>query len=249
MIQNTKTEIYLERDPVQTLEIIGGRRRYYAIKRGIDICFSFFGMIILLPLFAMISILILVDSPGPVFFTQIRVGAKRIKRDGKYFWQPVHFNFFKFRTMIHNADPSLHQDYVKSFIKADQIGMTDCQGEDTQVKKLVHDPRITRVGHFLRKTSLDELPQFLNILIGDMSLVGPRPAIPYEVAEYKSWHFQRLHGMQGLTGLWQVTARSSSDFDEMVRLDIEYLEKQSGWLDLKIVLKTPYAVLFCKGAH
>lgn len=249
MIQNTKADIYLDSDQAHTFEFINVWRGYYAIKRSVDICFAFFGLIILFPLFAIISILILMDSRGPVFFKQTRVGAKRIKRDGKYFWQSVHFNFFKFRTMVHNADPSLHQDYIRSFIKADEKGMTDCQGEETQVKKLVHDPRITRMGHFLRKTSLDELPQFLNILMGDMSLVGPRPAIPYEVAEYKSWHYQRLQGMQGLTGLWQVTARSSSDFDEMVRLDIEYIENQSGWLDLKIVLKTPYAVLFCKGAH
>jgi lipopolysaccharide/colanic/teichoic acid biosynthesis glycosyltransferase len=189
------------------------------------------------------------DSPGPIFFKQTRVGVKRIKSNGKYYWQPVHFVFFKFRTMVHNADPSLHQDYVKSFINDEKKGMTESQGEETYIKKLVHDPRITRVGRFLRKTSLDEIPQFLNILKGDMSLVGPRPAIPYEVAEYKPWHFQRLRGMQGLTGLWQVTARSSSDFDDMVRLDIEYLENQSIWSDLKIVLKTPYTVLSCKGAH
>jgi lipopolysaccharide/colanic/teichoic acid biosynthesis glycosyltransferase len=196
-----------------------------------------------------IGIAIIIDSPGPVIFVQERVGTKRIKKNEQYFWQQFYFNCYKFRTMVHNADPSLHQKYIQAYINADEEGMSNCQGEKSNVKKLIHDPRVTRLGCFLRKTSLDELPQFMNILKGDMSLVGPRPAIPYELEEYKPWHFQRLQGMQGLTGLWQVTARSSVDFDEMVRLDIEYLENQSAWLDIKIVLKTPYTILHCRGAH
>ena len=123
------------------------------------------------------------------------------------------------------------------------------EGDDNSTHKMIKDPRVTRLGRILRKASLDELPQLWNILIGEMSLVGPRPAILYELAEYRPWHFQRLQAKPGLSGLWQVTARSSVEFDEMVKLDIEYIKHQSLWLDLKIILKTPIVVLSGKGAH
>jgi lipopolysaccharide/colanic/teichoic acid biosynthesis glycosyltransferase len=122
------------------------------------------------------------------------------------------------------------------------------QGGDTQIRKLVNDPRVTRIGRFLRKSSIDEIPQFINVVKGEMSLVGPRPAIPYEVEMYKPWHCRRLETIPGITGLWQVTARSLVDFDEIINLDIQYIDQQSFWLDLKILIKTPKAVLFCKGA-
>jgi len=248
MISDTKADLFLS-DQIQARELERGRSFYFLLKRFIDFWVALLVPIFLLPVFVIISIAIVIDTPGPVFFRQERVGAKRIKRNNGFSWQHSIFTCFKFRTMIHNADSSLHQNFVEAFINADEEGMNECQGEKSQIKKLIHDPRITRVGQFLRKTSLDELPQFWNILKGDMSLVGPRPAIPYEVAVYKPWHFQRLQGMQGLTGLWQVTARCSADFDEMVSLDIEYLNTQSTWLDLKIILKTPFAVISGKGAH
>jgi len=249
MIPDSKADIYLEHDPAQTRELLNDRSAYFLFKRLIDFWVALLGLILLLPVFAIIILAIVIDSPGPVIFTQERVGSKRIKRNKKYFWQPIRFNFYKFRTMIPDADSSLHKNYVEAYINADEDGMTEYQGEHSQIKKLIHDPRVTRVGQFLRKTSLDELPQFWNVLKGDMSLVGPRPAIPYELAVYKPWHYLRLQGMQGLTGLWQVTARCSADFDEMVRLDMEYLENQSGWLDTKIVLKTPIVMISLKGAH
>jgi lipopolysaccharide/colanic/teichoic acid biosynthesis glycosyltransferase len=127
--------------------------------------------------------------------------------------------------------------------------MNALQGEATETRKLIHDPRIIRPGTLLRKLSIDELPQLWNVLLGDMSLVGPRPAIPYEVEVYQPWHLKRLQAQPGITGLQQVTARNTMDFDEQVKLDIEYVENQSLWLDLKIMFKTPFAVLLAKGAH
>ena len=249
MISDSNPEVFLENDMTKTRELSFISSSYYFLKRLVDFWVALLVLILLLPVFAIIAIAIVIDTRGPVFFIQERVGAKRIGRNHKFIWQQNRFACYKFRTMISNADPSLHENFVKAFIAGDEKGMIECQGGQNNIKKLTRDPRVTRVGHFLRKTSFDELPQFWNILKGEMSLVGPRPAIPYELDAYKPWHYLRLQGMQGLTGLWQVKARSSADFDEMVRLDIEYLEKQSAWLDFKIVLETPFAVISCKGAH
>ena len=228
--------------------LVKDRSTYFFFKRLLDLTLIIPALVILLPVLILIAILIWLDSPGPVFFVQERVGVKRLAQGGYACWQKVTFPFVKFRTMVHNADPSLHQEYIKAFIHNDALAMAEVQGEDTSVRKLLHDPRVTRMGRFLRKSSLDELPQLWNVLWGDMSWVGPRPAIAYEVQEYKPWHLRRLETLPGLTGLWQVTARSSADFDEMVSLDIQYIEKQSLWLDIIILLKTPFVVLTGKGA-
>jgi lipopolysaccharide/colanic/teichoic acid biosynthesis glycosyltransferase len=127
--------------------------------------------------------------------------------------------------------------------------MSALQGESTQIRKLVNDPRVTRPGKLLRKLSLDELPQFWNVLRGDMSVVGPRPAIPYEVKMYKPWHRRRLDAQPGITGLQQIIARSTADFDQQVQLDIKYIEHQSIWQDIIIILKTPFVILSTKGAE
>jgi lipopolysaccharide/colanic/teichoic acid biosynthesis glycosyltransferase len=148
-----------------------------------------------------------------------------------------------------NADPSIHQAYVKALIENDEAKMTALQGAPTQPRKLVNDSRIIYPGRLLRKLSLDELPQLWNVLIGDMSMIGPRPAIPYEVELYKSWHLRRLEAQPGITGLQQVTARCTADFDQQVQLDIKYVDNQSLWLDLEIILKTPLAVISTKGAY
>jgi lipopolysaccharide/colanic/teichoic acid biosynthesis glycosyltransferase len=150
--------------------------------------------------------------------------------------------------MVCNADPTLHKSYIKALINKDSESMAALQGGDNQIRKLTHDPRVTRLGKFLRKSSIDEIPQFINVIKGEMSLVGPRPAIPYEVEMYKPWHYRRLETKPGITGLWQVTARSTADFDEIIKLDIQYIEQQSFLFDLKILMKTPIAVLFCRGA-
>jgi len=150
--------------------------------------------------------------------------------------------------MQSKADPAIHKAYIAALINNDQVKIAEIQHGDDHIQKLVHDPRVTRLGRLLRRTSLDELPQLWNVLRGDMSLVGPRPSIPYELDLYKPWHLRRLNAKPGLTGLWQITARCSVGFDEMIRLDIDYIEHASFWLDLKILMKTPQVVLSCKGA-
>jgi lipopolysaccharide/colanic/teichoic acid biosynthesis glycosyltransferase len=235
-------------DPL-ALSALGRDRAYYHFfKRVLDVSVAALALVILSPLMAIIALAIIIDSGGPVIFAQKRVGARRWTREGYSYWQRTTFTFYKFRSMVQDADPSTHIAFVKAFMANDHERMAALQGENTQTYKLVRDPRVTRVGKLLRKCSLDELPQLWNVLKGDMSLVGPRPPIAYEVDEYKSWHHRRLGAKPGLTGLWQVTGRSSVDFDEMVRLDIEYSENQSFWLDLKILLETPLAVLSGKGA-
>ena len=224
------------------------RLAYLMVKNIVDSLVSLLLLLFSSPIFFIIGLLTLIDSGGPVFFVQKRVGVKLVKRQGIWCWQPTEFSCYKFRTMINDADPSLHQSYMKAFIHNDSREMAEIQGDDTKTLKLIHDPRVTRVGKFLRKSSLDELPQLWNVVRGEMSLVGPRPAIPYEVELYEPWHRKRLEAKPGITGLWQVTARSSSDFDTSVKLDIEYVERQSFWLDLTIILKTPLVVLSGKGA-
>jgi lipopolysaccharide/colanic/teichoic acid biosynthesis glycosyltransferase len=202
-----------------------------ALKKALDVSGSLAALILLSPLFIIISILIKLTSPGPVFFRQ-----KRIGQFGK------EFTFLKFRSMYVNSDPGIHQEYIRRLIdrKVD---------ESDGVYKLKCDPRVTRIGRFLRKSSLDELPQFINVLRGDMSLVGPRPPIPYEFEEYSLWHCRRvLEAKPGITGAWQVGGRSRTTFDEMVRMDLRYISDQCLWLDIKILLKTPFAVLRGDGA-
>ena len=225
------------------------RAYYYISKRLLDLVISSVALLILLPVMMIVALLIKLDSAGPILFKQKRIGARRRTENHHTYWLNVTFQCYKFRTMVCNADPTLHKSYVRALINNDCDSMAQIQGSDTQLRKLAHDPRITRVGKILRKCSIDELPQFFNILKGDMSLVGPRPAIPYEVEMYKPWHYQRLNAQPGITGLWQVTARSTASFDEMIILDIQYIKRQSFWLDIAIILKTPFAVLSCKGAE
>jgi lipopolysaccharide/colanic/teichoic acid biosynthesis glycosyltransferase len=182
-----------------------------------------------------IAALVKLSSRGPVIFRQARIGQMT---------RP--FTMFKFRTMYTGADPQLHREFVQSFIKANG---TDPQPGKEGFFKLTNDPRITSVGRILRSTSLDELPQLWNVLRGDMSLVGPRPPLPYELNDYELWHRRRvLEARPGLTGLWQVTGRSRTTFDEMVRLDLQYARRRSLWTDIKILFGTPRAVISGKGA-
>ncbi len=214
-----------------------GRRSLLGTKRMMDIAGSGLALIMCTPLFVMIALVIKVSSQGPVFFRQQRVGQY-----GK------RFTFLKFRSMQIDNDPSVHREYVTKLI-AGQAERQASSGNGEGVYKLTNDRRVTRVGKFLRRTSLDELPQFLNVLKGDMSLVGPRPAIPYEVAAYETWHRRRvLEVKPGITGLWQVHGRGRVKFDEMVRLDLQYASSWSPWLDINILMRTPRAVLKGAGA-
>lgn len=205
-------------------------------KRALDIGGSLVLLTLSSPLMAAIAVAVKVTSRGPVFFRQRRVGQ---------YGRP--FTFLKFRSMRVNTDAGIHRDYVQRFISGD--GDSETSGENG-VYKIREDPRVTRVGRFLRKTSLDELPQFFNVLMGQMSLVGPRPPIPYECVYYGAWHRRRLlEAKPGITGLWQVSGRSRTKFDEMVRLDLQYAQSWSLALDIKILFQTPRAILSGEGAY
>lgn len=206
-----------------------------SLKRGLDICAAAALLAVLSPLFLVIAALVKRKSPGPIFFRQVRIGE---------FGRP--FTMLKFRTMHVKNDDAIHKAFVSQLIKGDapQSG----NAADTPFK-IVNDPRVTPVGRVLRKTSLDELPQLWNVLRGDMSLVGPRPPLQYEVEQYKPWHYRRvLEAKPGITGLWQVSGRSRTTFDDMVRLDLRYAKNPSAWTDIKILLATPRAVISGKGA-
>lgn len=241
---------------------------YYTIKRIMDVVVASCLLICLLPVMIVAGLAIFIYSPGPVFFVQKRVGAKRRINGNKFSWETTTFPCYKFRTMKINADSSIHRAYIKALIENDQKQMLAVQNAATQPRKdrttekllaaqnaptrprkLVGDARIIKPGKLLRKFSIDELPQLWNVIRGDMSMIGPRPSIPYEVEMYKSWHLKRLRAQPGITGLQQVVARSIEEFDDQVRLDIEYIENQSLWLDLKIALKTPLAIFMAKGAY
>jgi lipopolysaccharide/colanic/teichoic acid biosynthesis glycosyltransferase len=215
-----------------------GRRPFLMMKRMIDVIGSMVGLVLFAPVFLIIAVATRLSSKGPVFFRQVRVGR---------YGTP--FVFLKFRSMYLDNDPHLHEQYVTRLI-AGQVEPQAPSGNSKGVYKLVSDPRVTRVGAFLRKTSLDELPQLWNVLKGEMSLVGPRPPIPYEVEAYQIWHRRRvLEAKPGITGLWQVSGRSRVKFDEMVRLDIRYTTARSIWLDIKILLRTPGSVILGDGAY
>jgi len=214
------------------------RRLSTAIKRAMDVLGSSMALMLLSPIFLLTTLAIKLSSPGPVLFRQ--------KRIGQY---GVPFTCLKFRSMYAVNDPQIHMEYVKRFVR----GNVESWAPETNGKpiyKLTHDPRLTRVGRFLRKSSLDELPQLLNVFRGEMSMVGPRPAVPYEFEAYDIWHRRRLLEVKpGITGLWQVNGRGRVPFDEMVRLDLRYATTWSLWLDLKILLRTPQAVLSGDGAY
>ena len=219
-----------------------GTRLSSITKRTMDVVGSTLALVVLSPVFLMVALAIRLSSKGPVFYRQQRVGQ---------YGKP--FTFIKFRSMYAGNDSGIHQEYVAKLIAGQaQRHPTNGNGngDGAGVYKLTNDPRVTQVGTFLRRTSLDELPQLVNVLRGEMSLVGPRPAIPYEVAKYQTWHRRRILEVKpGITGLWQVNGRSRIGFDEMVRLDLRYAKAWSPWFDLKILLRTPRAVFIGEGAH
>jgi lipopolysaccharide/colanic/teichoic acid biosynthesis glycosyltransferase len=222
---------------VQWLEVPErrGGRAYHRTKRALDIVLSLSLLVLASPLMLLIAALVMLDSPGGAFFVQERMGYDRRRCALRT------FRVIKYRTMSDHCDESVHRDYVRAWARGELA-------EDGERFKLASDARVTRVGRVLRKTSLDELPQFWNVLRGEMSLVGPRPVPLYEVAEYEPWHYQRLLATPGLTGLWQVKARAQCALDEMARLDIEYIGRQSLWLDLTIMALTIPAILSGRGA-
>jgi lipopolysaccharide/colanic/teichoic acid biosynthesis glycosyltransferase len=203
------------------------------VRRTLDVAAATVLMIALLPVMAIVALAIRLDSPGPVLFRQRRIGRGMQS-----------FTVLKFRSMRAAADQSRHRDYVHGLIAGDSAaGAPSEQG----LYKLAVDDRITRVGRWLRKTSIDELPQLWNVVRGEMSLVGPRPVLGYEVDAYPDWYLDRFAVRPGLTGLWQVSGRNERTYEEMVRLDIEYARRQSVWLDIRIMFKTIWVVLSGRG--
>jgi exopolysaccharide biosynthesis polyprenyl glycosylphosphotransferase len=227
-----------ERTPVQTVTLrlrVGNPRRSMledVAKRGVDLVAAASVLVLGAPALLLLALLVKWSGPGPIFFRQIRLG-----RDG----EP--FVFYKFRSMHHNNDDSPHRDFARDFINGEM------KPRQNRVFKMVEDPRITPIGRFLRRTSLDELPQFWNVLRGEMSLVGPRPPISYEIEHYQDWHRDRLRVKPGLTGLWQVSGRSQVGFDEMVMLDLHYITHWSLLLDLRIIWRTLPAMIRGDGAY
>ena len=217
---NAAPQIFIDRE-----KMLRGHRHYWVLRRAQDIVFSLLALILLAPLALVISLAIVLDSPGDgAIFRQRRVG-----RDGKLFW------LYKFRTMCPDAEKRLNE-----LLKLNQM--------DGPVFKIKGDPRITRVGRFLRKTSLDELPQLLNVLQGDMSIVGPRPALPREVELYSDYQRQRLYVTPGLSCYWQIAPhRNEMSFDEWVALDLKYIQERSFWVDWKIIFLTVRAMLMKYG--
>jgi lipopolysaccharide/colanic/teichoic acid biosynthesis glycosyltransferase len=201
-------------------------RSLFMVKRLIDILGATVGVVLLSPLLFAVGLAIFLEDGWPVFFAQPRVGQY-----GRL------FKFYKFRSMVRNAD------------KLKDTLIAQNESGDGVIFKMKHDPRITRVGRFIRRFSIDEMPQFLNVLLGDLSLVGPRPPVPREVAEYTLEERRRLHVKPGLTCLWQIQGRSEIPFKEQVRLDLQYIHSQSLWKDIMIMLKTVPAVLFGRGAY
>jgi len=218
-------------------DLTGASRFKSLLKRGVDIVGSIIGILIFMPVMLITALAIKVTSPGPVIFSQIRLGK-----------QGTPFTFYKFRSMYVNMDNQIHREYVQDFIKGNHAKINQGDAEKP-LFKIKSDPRITRIGKFIRKTSIDELPQFFNVLKGDMSLVGPRPPLPYEAEKYQAWHLRRILEMKpGITGLWQVEGRSKTEWNDSVRLDIRYIRNWSLLFDLKILLRTVKEVLKCRGA-
>ncbi len=218
---------------------------YLVVKRCLDILLASIALLALFPLFLIIALAVKLDSQGPVIYVQKRVRGNQDPQ-GPHPERNV-FPFYKFRSMYVNSDARIHQQYMSEYIRGNH-GKINNGTSHSPVYKMKQDPRITRVGRFLRRTSLDELPQLINVLKGDMSLVGPRPALVYEVEQYDHFGRQRLCAQAGITGLWQVSGRTCLTFEEMVQLDIEYTQRCSLWLDIRILFKTIPAVLSGDGA-
>lgn len=222
----------------ELLDYMSSRQFNLKAKRMLDIVGALAGIVLFAPAMALIAVAIKLTSPGPVLFKQERMGL--LGRS---------FTFLKFRSMKVGNDPSIHKEFVTKLIRGD-IDNPNNQAEGSKVFKITDDPRVTQIGAFIRKTSLDELPQFFNVLLGDMSLVGPRPPISYECDEYRMWHCRRILEVKpGITGLWQTMGRSSTTFDEMVRLDLQYSRNWNVVMDVKILLKTVMAVFSGRGAY
>ncbi len=217
----------------ETVDHVAG----YRLKRTLDVVGALFALIVFSPVMLAVALAVVLGSRGPVIFKQTRVGKGGAP-----------FTFYKFRSMVTGGNDAIHREFVAKLIKtaADPAPARD---DEPVLYKIKVDPRVTRVGRFIRRTSLDELPQFFNVLKGDMSLVGPRPPLPYELAQYQPWHLRRILALKpGITGLWQVEGRSRVSFNDMVRMDLRYIRECSLATDLSLLVRTVRVVLHCEGA-
>jgi lipopolysaccharide/colanic/teichoic acid biosynthesis glycosyltransferase len=219
----------------------------FLAKRAIDLIVAVLTIVVTSPVWIAVALAIALTSPGPVLYAQERVGGRRVRRRGRVVWERATFTMYKFRSMRTGAASDPHRAFTEAYIRGDVEEMARLNGGH-RLFKMVRDDRVTMVGAFLRRTSLDELPQLLNVLKGEMSLVGPRPAMPYEVEQYAPWHMRRFDALPGITGYWQVLGRSTVSFDAMVELDVEYIDRRSLGLDLWILAATPLAVAQRRGA-
>lgn len=218
----------------------GDSLAYAVAKRAIDLAVSLIALAAFAPLWLAIAAGVKLTSPGPIFYVTETLG-----RDGKP------FRIYKFRTMVARADESVHREFIANYVRENKPFAVEIgpDGRERPVYKVVNDTRITWFGRWLRRTGLDEVPQFLNVLRGEMSVVGPRSPRPFEFDHYEDWHKQRVAVLPGITGLYQVTGRSQASFDEMVRLDLEYIARRTLWLDVSIMLRTVPVMLFGKGGY
>ena len=224
----------LPRAQTRPVPIAWKQKQYQTLKRVLDSTAALFALVFLSPMMVFIAVLIKLDSPGPAWFAQVRIG-----KDGRT------FRMFKYRTLKRIVGDAAHQAFMAAFVRGEIAKRTSGR----VIYKPFDKSELTRVGSFLRRTSLDELPQLINVLKGDMSLVGPRPNVPWEVEAYKEWHKRRLSVLPGITGLAQVSGRSGLRFDTIVQYDIEYADQQSLGLDIKILARTLLAVFNGRGAH
>jgi exopolysaccharide biosynthesis polyprenyl glycosylphosphotransferase len=228
--------LWIRGQPLVQLSAPSLRLWQLCLKRVFELALTTVGLLVVAPVMLLIAAAVRLESPGPVFFRQERVGS-----GGRS------FRVFKFRTMYNGVPDTPHRELVTRMLRGDDAGAAHVAQDGTPVYKLVGDSRVTGIGRWLRRTSLDELPQLFNVFAGDMSLVGPRPPLPYEVAEYDHWQFDRLQVRPGITGLWQVSGRNQFSYRQMCELDLEYVRRWSLWLDVKILFKTVPVVLANSG--
>jgi lipopolysaccharide/colanic/teichoic acid biosynthesis glycosyltransferase len=235
--------------PVDSALSIGGAG-YYAAKRTIDVVVAGLALLLVAPLFVVIAIAIKLDDRGPALFTQQRLRGRRVRVSHGRIWIVESFTMHKFRTMRVGASAGPHRAYMEAYVSGDEERLKSLRPERQPGESFrpAEDPRVTRVGRFLRRLSLDELPQLWNVLRGDMSLVGPRPPVAYELKGYREHHRLRLASRPGITGLAQVRGRTSIGMEDTVRLDLDYIARRSLWLDVKILALTIPAVMMRRGA-
>jgi lipopolysaccharide/colanic/teichoic acid biosynthesis glycosyltransferase len=236
--------------PLPADERLDGGRTYHVLKRAVDIMIASLLLVLLSPVLLVLALVIRIDSPGPVIFAQRRIRGRRIRTDAGRAWRLQPFTLYKFRTMQVDADHALHREYMTAYLSGDEERLSSLRPgrRSGESYRPANDPRVTRVGAVLRKLSLDELPQLWNVVKGDMSLVGPRPPLPYEVEMYREHQLKRLASLPGITGWAQVKGRCAIGADELFRLDVEYITRRSMLFDLKILLLTIPVVLSGRGA-